>query len=97
MTYYGRWTYKYEEAARQGAAGVLVIHQTEPASYGWNVIKTSNTGAKLFLQQADKHRSRCEVEGWITDSVATKLLASAGITGDIRALARKKDFMTVRN
>ena len=95
MTYYGRWTYKYEEAARQGAAGVLVIHQSEPASYGWNVIKTSNTGAKLFLQQADKHRSRCEIEGWITDSVATKLLASAGITGDIRALARKKDFKAI--
>ncbi|HEY0244096.1 MAG TPA: M28 family peptidase [Mucilaginibacter sp.] len=92
MTYYGRWTYKYEEAARQGAAGILIVHQTEPASYGWNVIKNSNTGAKLYLQQADKHRSRCEMEGWITDSAATKLFTTAGITGDIRALARKKDF-----
>ncbi len=95
MTYYGRWTYKYEEAARQGAAGILIVHQTEPASYGWSVIKTSNTGGKLFLQQADKHRSRCEVEGWITDSVAKKIFASAGITGDIRALARKRDFKAI--
>jgi Zn-dependent M28 family amino/carboxypeptidase len=95
MTYYGRWTYKYEEAARQGAAGILIVHQTEPASYGWGVIKNSNTGAKLYLQQADKHHSRCEVEGWITDSAATQLFASAGITGDIRALARKRDFKAI--
>jgi Zn-dependent M28 family amino/carboxypeptidase len=95
MTYYGRWTYKYEEAARQGAAGILIVHQTEPASYGWSVIKNSNTGAKLFLQQADKHRSRCEIEGWITDSVAKKLFASAGINGDIREVARKKDFKAI--
>jgi len=95
MTYYGRWTYKYEEAARQGAAGILIVHQTDPASYGWSVIKNSNTGKKLFLQQADKHMSRCAIEGWITDSVATKILASAGITGDIRAYARKKEFKAV--
>jgi Zn-dependent M28 family amino/carboxypeptidase len=95
MTYYGRWTYKFEEAARQGALGVLVIHQTEPASYGWKVVKNSNTGAKLFLQQADKHRNRCEIEGWITDTAAQKLLATAGITGDIRAYARKKTFKAV--
>ncbi|MDB5010566.1 MAG: Aminopeptidase [Mucilaginibacter sp.] len=95
MTYYGRWTYKYEEAARQGAAGILIVHQTEPASYGWGVIKNSNTGAKLYLQQADKYRSRCQIEGWITDSAATKLFATAGITGDIRALARKHDFKAI--
>lgn len=95
MTYYGRWTYKYEEAARQGAAGILIVHQKDPASYGWAVIKNSNTGKKLFLQAADKHRSRCEIEGWITDSVATKIFASAGITGDIRAVARKRDFKAV--
>src|ERR1700761_4458450 len=95
MTYYGRWTYKYEEAARQGAAGVLIVHQTEPASYGWKVVRNSNSGAKLFLQAADKHRSRCQIEGWITDSVAAKIFAAAGITGDIRAYARKKDFKPV--
>lgn len=95
MTYYGRWTYKYEEAARQGAAGVLIIHQTEPASYGWEVVSNSNTGAKLYLQQADKHLNRCKVEGWITEDAGKKLLAQAGITGDFRALARKKDFKAI--
>ena len=95
MTYYGRWTYKYEEAARQGAAGVLIVHQTEPASYGWSVIKTSNTGSKLYLQQADKYISRAQVEGWITDSAAHQIFTAAGITGDVRALARKKDFKAI--
>jgi Zn-dependent M28 family amino/carboxypeptidase len=95
MTYYGRWTYKYEEAARQGAAGVLIVHQTEAASYGWQVIQNSFSGAKLLLQQANKHMDRCEVEGWISEDVAKKLLGEAGITGDIRAYARKKDFKAV--
>ncbi|MDN3550781.1 M28 family metallopeptidase [Mucilaginibacter aquaedulcis] len=95
MTYYGRWTYKFEEAARQGAAGVLIIHQTEPASYGWDVVSNSNTGAKLYLTQKDKHLSRCKVEGWVTEDAGKKLLAAAGITGDIRALARKKDFKAI--
>ena len=95
MTYYGRWTYKFEEAARQGAAGIIIIHQTEPASYGWQVITSSNTGSRLYLQAADKYKSRCKLEGWMTEEAATKLLANAGITGDIRAYARKKDFKAV--
>ncbi|RKR81568.1 Zn-dependent M28 family amino/carboxypeptidase [Mucilaginibacter gracilis] len=95
MTYYGRWTYKFEEAARQGASGIIIVHQTEPASYAWSVIKNSNTGARLYLQQADKHMSRCKMEGWITEDAATKLFAAAGITGDFRALARRKDFRAI--
>jgi Zn-dependent M28 family amino/carboxypeptidase len=95
MTYYGRWTYKFEEAARQGAAGVLIVHQTQPASYGWSVVNNSNSGAKLYLQQADKHMNRCKVEGWITEDAAKKMLAAAGITGDIRAYARKRSFKPV--
>lgn len=95
MTYYGRWTYKYEEAARQGAAGVIIVHQTEPASYGWKVVQNSFAGAKLYLQQKDKHMSRCKVEGWITEDAAKKLLADAGISGDIRAVARKKGFKAI--
>lgn len=95
MTYYGRWTYKYEEAARQGAAGVLIIHQTEPASYGWQVVRTSNTGSKLYLQQADKHMSRCAVEGWITEDAAKKISDAAGVKGDLRVLARKRDFKAI--
>jgi Zn-dependent M28 family amino/carboxypeptidase len=95
MTYYGRWTYKYEEAARQGAAGIIIVHQSEPASYGWSVVANSFTGAKLYLQQQDKHMSRCKVEGWITEDAAKKLFAAAGITGDFRAIARKKDFKAI--
>jgi len=92
MTYYGRWTYKYEEAARQGAAGVIIIHQTEPASYGWSVVNNSFTGAKLYLQQKDKHLSRCKVEGWMTEDAARKLFSAAGITGDLRTIARQRNF-----
>lgn len=95
MTYYGRWTYKYEEAARQGAAAVIIVHQTEPASYGWSVITNSNTGARLYLQAKDKYVSRCKLEGWMTEEAATKLLANAGITGDIREYAGKKDFKAI--
>lgn len=95
MTYYGRWTYKYEEAARQGAAGVLIVHQTEPASYGWSVIENSFTGSKLYLQQADKHMNRCKLEGWISEETAKKLLSSAGIKGDIREYAQRPDFKAI--
>jgi Zn-dependent M28 family amino/carboxypeptidase len=95
MTYYGRWTYKFEEAARQGAAGIIIVHQTEPASYGWSVVANSFTGAKLYLQQQDKHMSRCKAEGWITEDAAKKLLEAAGVNGDIRAIARKRDFKAI--
>jgi Zn-dependent M28 family amino/carboxypeptidase len=95
MTYYGRWTYKYEEAARQGAAGVIIVHQAEPASYPWSVVANSFTGAKLYLQQNDKHLSRCQLEGWMTEDAAKKIFAAAGITGDFRAIARKKDFKAI--
>jgi Zn-dependent M28 family amino/carboxypeptidase len=95
MTYYGRWTYKYEEAARQGAAGVIIVHQTEPASYPWSVVANSFTGAKLYLKQNDKHLSRCKLEGWMTEDAAKKIFAAAGITGDFRAIARKKDFKAI--
>ena len=57
MTYYGRWTYKYEEAARQGALGFLIVHETAPASYGWNTVKNSNTNA-LFDIVRDKPGGR---------------------------------------
>jgi Zn-dependent M28 family amino/carboxypeptidase len=96
MTYYGRWTYKYEEAARQGAAGIIIVHQTKAASYPWSVVSSSFTGAKLYLQQPDKHLNRCKVEGWMTEDAAKKLLGTAGITGDMRAIARKKDFKAVQ-
>ncbi len=96
MTYYGRWTYKYEEAARQGAAGVIIVHQTKAASYPWSVVSSSFTGAKLYLQQPDKHLNRCKIEGWMTEDAAKKLLGTSGIIGDMRVLARKKDFKALQ-
>jgi Zn-dependent M28 family amino/carboxypeptidase len=93
MTYYGRWTYKYEEAGRQGAAGVIIVHQTEPASYGWNVIQSGWTGTKLNLES---NRPVADVQGWISLEAATKLFQAAGITEtDYRALARRKDFKPI--
>ena len=95
MTYYGRWTYKYEEAARQGAAGVLIVHQTAPASYPWGVVQSSFSGAQLYLQDPQKHLDRCKMEGWITYETAQKLLERGGISGDFTTLARKQGFKAV--
>ncbi|WP_373007507.1 M28 family metallopeptidase [Hyphomonas sp.] len=78
MTYYGRWTYKYEEAARQGAAAAIIVHETEPASYGWDVVKNSWSGAQSDLVRADGGANRALMEGWISRAMAEKLLASAG-------------------
>ncbi len=78
MTYYGRWTYKYEEAMRQGAEGALIIHQTGPAAYGWDVVRNSNTGPLLEPDAADGHAARAAVEGWISNDSARKLFQLAG-------------------
>ncbi|ANU06892.1 M28 family metallopeptidase [Paraurantiacibacter namhicola] len=78
MTYYGRWTYKYEEAARQGAAGALVIHQTEPASYGWNVVESSWSGPQAYAQRGDGGASQTMMNGWITEGAASAIFDSAG-------------------
>ena len=96
MTYYGRWTYKYEEAARQGADGVLIIHETEPAAYPWEVVKNGWTGPQFNLTSEDKNLSRCAVEGWVTIETARKLFASAGLNYDeIKPAAAKQDFKPV--
>lgn len=79
MTYYGRWTYKYEEAARQGAAGVLIVHETRAAGYPWAVVSNSWTGAKLHLTTKDKGASKCAIQGWISLESASKLFSNAGI------------------
>lgn len=93
MTYYGRWTYKYEEAARQGAAGVLIVHETVPAGYPWLVVKNSWSGAKLNLD-AENPPYKCAVQGWITRNTATKIFAAAGIQ-DYSGMARSRDFKPV--
>jgi Zn-dependent M28 family amino/carboxypeptidase len=79
MTYYGRWTYKYEEAARQGAAGAIVVHETGPAGYPWGVVETGWTGPQFGLVAEDNNMSRAAVESWITMDVATDLFAKAGL------------------
>jgi Zn-dependent M28 family amino/carboxypeptidase len=78
MTYYGRWTYKYEEAARQGAAAVFIVHQTEPASYGWNVVQSSWTGAQYNTDDANNHMDQSRVIGWLTQEAAQRLFAASG-------------------
>ncbi|ABI39454.1 peptidase M28 [Shewanella sp. MR-4] len=81
MTYYGRWSYKFEEASRQGALGALIIHDTEPASYPWSVVENSWTGAQqdLVLSKAEQD-SRVQVEGWLTLDAATQLFEKAGLS-----------------
>jgi len=78
MTYYGRWTYKYEEAARQGAKGIIIVHNTKPASYPWTVVRNGWTGANLYLEAEDKNMSRCEFEGWVSLESAKSIFALAG-------------------
>lgn len=78
MTYYGRWTYKFEEAARQGAAAAIVIHQTEPAAYGWPVVQSSWTGPQLELDERGDHMDQSQVIGWMQQAAALRLFASAG-------------------
>jgi len=78
MTYYGRWTYKYEEAARQGAAGLLIVHETGAAAYGWNVIEDGRQGPQFHLAPENKNMHRVKVEGWLQHTVAEEILALAG-------------------
>ncbi len=79
MTYYGRWDYKYAEAARQGAAAVIIVHETAPASYPWEVVASSWSGANIGLTAANKYLDRVAVEAWITYEAATQLFAAAGM------------------
>ena len=96
MTYYGRWTYKYEEAARQGAAAAFIVHDTEPASYGWNVVQSSWTGPQYNMDAADNHMDQSKVIGWLTNEAAQKLFANAGRDlATLSAAARQKGFRPV--
>lgn len=96
MTYYGRWTYKYEEAAKHGAAGVLIIHDTAAASYGWTTVKNSWTGPQFDIVRPDPSKQFTGLEGWLSAEAAQDLFANAGL--DLEALkvaARSKDFKPV--
>jgi Zn-dependent M28 family amino/carboxypeptidase len=79
MTYYGRWTYKYEEASRQGAEGAIIIHETAPASYNWSVVEHSWTGPQFGFVREDLNKGRVAVEGWVNSDVATELFERAGL------------------
>lgn len=85
MTYYGRWTYKFEEAARQGAAGALIVHDTFPAAYGWNVVESSWSGPQAYARRANDGMDQTLVNGWVQKGVAEAIVQSAG--KDLAALS----------
>jgi Zn-dependent M28 family amino/carboxypeptidase len=82
MTYYGRWSYKYEEASRQGAAAAIIVHESAPASYGWSVVANSWSGPQYGLVSEDKGASRVAVEGWLTLDAAKQVFSDAGLDFD---------------
>ena len=96
MTYYGRWTYKFEEATRQGALGCLVVHNTIPAGYGFNVLQNSWNSPKLYLDPRGKEQYEMAFEGWITLATANQLFQQAGINDrEVLAKARRSDFQAI--
>lgn len=95
MTYYGRWTYKFEEAARQGAAGALVIHDTGPAGYGWGVV-AGGSPMRFDLARENKNMDRAQIEGWLTKESADQLFARLGASyAEMREAALAPDFKPV--
>ncbi len=96
MTYYGRWVYKFEEAARQGAEALIIIHDTEPAAYPWQVVETSWSGAQIDLKREDLGANRIKVESWITYDVASELFEKSGLNlEEQKKNALKNDFKPV--
>lgn len=96
MTWYGRWPYKYEEAARQGAAGALIIHETGAAAYGWDVVRNSWTGPQIVLSDPGQGADQSPVIGWLTQEAARDLFAGAGLQfDDLIAAAAKPGFQAV--
>lgn len=96
MTYYGRWTYKYEEAAKQGAAAAIIVHDTFPAAYGWNVVESSWSGPQVYAQRSDRGASQTMVNGWVQKSVAERMLAAGGQNlAALSAAAKVKGFKPV--
>jgi Zn-dependent M28 family amino/carboxypeptidase len=96
MTYYGRWTYKYEEAARQGAKGLLIVHETAPASYGWATVKNSNTNTMFDIVRDKPGATHPSLEGWIQRDVAADLFKKSGVDFDtLKKQAQTRDFKPV--
>jgi hypothetical protein len=99
LTYYGRWTYKFEEAARRGAAGVILVHTTESAGYGWNVVRTSNGNWRYEIARTPTDKAPfLPMKSWITNDAAVKVLKGANLNLDeLRAKAQNRDFVPVEN
>jgi Zn-dependent M28 family amino/carboxypeptidase len=96
MTYYGRWTYKYEQAAKLGAAGVLIVHEDAPASYGWATVKNSNTNTMFDVVRQDPAGAHPAMESWISKATAEKIFAASGTTlAAAKTAARRRDFKPV--
>ncbi|WP_372162582.1 M28 family metallopeptidase [Xanthomonas axonopodis pv. cyamopsidis] len=96
MTYYGRWTYKYEEGARQGALGVLVVHETAPASYGWDTVASSNTNTMFDVVRDNPRSAHPTLEGWIQRDLATELFKHAGLDFEtLKKQAQTRGFKPV--
>jgi Zn-dependent M28 family amino/carboxypeptidase len=96
MTYYGRWTYKFEEAARQGAAAALLIHETEPAAYGWGVVRNTWMGKQFSLVAEDGNAPPCDVVSWISLETTEKIFSAAGLNyQEAKASALEPDFEAV--
>jgi Zn-dependent M28 family amino/carboxypeptidase len=96
MTYYGRWTYKYEEAARQGAAAAIIVHDTFPAAYPWGVVVSSWTGPQVHIDSKTKGMDQTMANGWMTNEAATKLMTSSGQNLQaLTAAAKRKGFKAV--
>jgi len=96
LTYYGRWTYKYEEAARQGAAGAILIHTTESAGYGWNVVRSSWSGEQFSLERGPNSDPPLPLASWISKDAAEKILARAGKNlAELQQAAARRDFQPV--
>jgi|HubBroStandDraft_6_1064221.scaffolds.fasta_scaffold15401_2 Zn-dependent M28 family amino/carboxypeptidase len=96
MTYYGRWTYKYEIAAAKGAVGALIVHETGPAGYPWDVVKGSWSVEQFNLESKDNNMSKVAVQGWITNDRARELLTATGNNlDDLKKAALRRDFRPV--
>jgi len=96
MTYYGRWTYKYEEAARQGAAAALIVHETGPAGYGWEVVSNSWSGPQIGLTSVNLNENLTDIEGWLTLDSAEALFDGAGLNyQELKAAAAQPGFTAI--
>ena len=96
MTYYGRWTYKYEEMARRGALGTIIVHETGPASYGWDTVKNSNTNTMYDIVRKEPAKAHAPMEAWIQRDVAVDLFKRGGVDFEaVKKLAQTRDFKPV--